>query len=76
MIDFSTIFARCLTTGECFDETVNKFIRSQMEKTMNEIIRAEQTSILKYNRYERAGQSQRNSRNGSYERKMNTSTEN
>lgn len=72
MNDFTTILTRCLTNGGNFDEVVKEFIRSQVETTMNQLLQTEMTANLNYERYERSGLSEHNSRNGSYERKMNT----
>nr|MDO8116436.1 IS256 family transposase [Candidatus Sigynarchaeota archaeon] len=51
---------------------MKEFIRSQIEATVNTICQTELSTVLKYDRYERAGLSEHNCRNGSYERKMNT----
>lgn len=72
MNDFTTKLIRCLADGEKTDESVHEMFRSELEKSMNELLQMELTGLLNYEKYERSGLSADNSRNGSYERKMNT----
>jgi putative transposase len=46
--------------------------RSELESAVNELLKIELAGFLNYERYERSGLSSENSRNGSYERKLNT----
>lgn len=72
MNDFTTKLIRCLADGEKMDDSVRELFRSELERAMNELLQMELTGLLNYERYERSGLSGANSRNGSYERKMNT----
>ena len=53
-----------------FEQTVTELFRSQLEKSLNEILAYELTAFLDYERYERSDNL--NSRNGSYQRKLDT----
>jgi hypothetical protein len=54
------------------EEAIQELFRSELEKAMNDLLKIELTSHLNYERYERSGLSESNSRNGSYERKLQT----
>jgi transposase-like protein len=54
------------------EEAIQELFRSELEKAMNDLLKIELTSHLNYERYERSGLSENNSRNGSYERKLLT----
>jgi transposase-like protein len=54
------------------EEAIQELLRSELEKAMNDLLKIELTSHLNYERYERSGLSENNSRNGFYERKLQT----
>jgi len=72
MLDFTTKLISCLANRENMEEAIQELIRSELEKAMNDLLKIELTSHLNYERYERSGLSKNNSRNGSYERKLQT----
>lgn len=65
---FSTELYSALTQGLNLDE----IIRQELEKALNEILKTELTVFLDYERYDPAGYNSGNSRNGSYERSIDT----
>jgi putative transposase len=72
MNDFTTKIVVCLAKGEKIDESIQELFRSELERAVNELLKIELAGFLNYERYERSGLSSENSRNGSYERKLNT----
>ncbi|MFA5066677.1 MAG: IS256 family transposase [Candidatus Izemoplasmatales bacterium] len=72
MLDFTTKLMSCLANRENMEEAIHELFRSELEKAMNDLLKIELTSHLNYERYERSGLSENNSRNGSYERKLQT----
>lgn len=72
MLDFTTKLMSCLANRENMEEAIQELFRSELEKAMNDLLKIELTSHLNYERYERSGLSENNSRNGSYERKLQT----
>ncbi|MDD4185010.1 MAG: transposase, partial [Candidatus Izemoplasmatales bacterium] len=72
MYDFTTKLMSCLANRENMEEAIQELFRSELEKAMNDLLKLELTSHLNYERYERSGLSENNSRNGSYERKLQT----
>lgn len=72
MLDFTTKLLSCLANRENMEEAIQELFRSELEKAMNDLLKIELTSHLNYERYERSGLSENNSRNGSYERKLLT----
>jgi transposase-like protein len=73
MNDFTTKIVSCLAKGEKIDETIQELFRLELERAVNELLKVELSELLHYQKYERNGLSQSNSRNGSYERQFNTS---
>lgn len=71
---FTTSLMRNLFTNEnnlpAFEEAVSELFRSELEKSINEILEYELTSFLDYERYDRSDN--RDSRNGFYTRKFNS----
>ncbi len=72
MNDFTTKLMSCLANRENMEEAIQELFRSELEKAMNDLLKIELTSHLNYERYERSGLSENNSRNGFYERKLQT----
>jgi len=72
MNDFTTKVIGCLAKGEKIDESIQELFRSELERAVNELLKIELAGFLNYEKYERCGLSSENSRNGSYERKLNT----
>ncbi|MFA6649626.1 MAG: transposase, partial [Candidatus Izemoplasmatales bacterium] len=68
MNDFTTKIVSCLAKGEKIDETIQELFRLELERAVNELLKVELSELLHYQKYERNGLSQSNSRNGSYER--------
>jgi len=73
MNDFTTKIIGCLAKGEKIDESIQELFRIELERAVNELLKIELSGLLHYDRYERSGLSSENSRNGSYERQLNTS---
>lgn len=71
---FTTSLMRNLFTNEnnlpAFEEALSELFRSELEKSINEILEFELTSFLDYDRYNRSENS--DSRNGFYTRKFNS----
>lgn len=71
---FTTSLMRNLFTNEnnlpAFEEAVSELFRSELEKSINEILEYELTSFLDYERYDRSDNL--DSRNGFYPRKFNS----
>ena len=53
-----------------FEEAISELFRSELEKSINEILEYELTSFLDYERYDRSDNN--DYRNGSYQRRFNT----
>jgi transposase-like protein len=73
MNDFTTKIVSCLAKGEKIDETIQELFRNELERAVNELLKVELSELLHYQKYERSGLSNSNSRSGSYEREFNTS---
>lgn len=71
---FTTSLMRNLFTNEnnlpAFEEALSELFRSELEKSINEILEFELTSFLDYDRYNRSENA--DSRNGFYTRKFNS----
>ena len=72
MHDFTTKLIRCLANGDKMEESIQELFRSELETAINEILKHELTGFLNYEKWDRSGFNSGNSRNGYYERKMNT----
>jgi len=72
MNDFTTKLIRCLADGERMEDSIKELFRSELERAMNELLKVELTGFLNYEKYDRSGFHSGNSRNGYYERKLNT----
>jgi transposase-like protein len=72
MNDFTTKLINCLLTNENLNDSIQELFRSELEKAINDLLRVELTGFLKYEKYDRQGFNTGNSRNGSYERKFQT----
>lgn len=68
MSHFTTSLMELLYQGESIDE----LIRLEIEKAVNELLQQELTALLEYDKYEFAGYGSGNSRNGQYERQVQT----
>ncbi|HHU08135.1 MAG TPA: IS256 family transposase [Clostridiaceae bacterium] len=68
MSHFTTSLMELLYQGESIDE----IIRVEIEKAVNELLQHEMTALLTYEKYEFVGYGTGNSRNGQYERQLNT----
>ena len=53
-------------------EDVTEIFRSHLENAVNTLLASELTAFLDYEKYDRIGFNTGNSRNGSYERTLNT----
>ena len=71
---FTSFIMKKLFTNEnnlpLFEDAISELFRSELEKSINEILEYELTSFLDYERYDRSDNS--DYRNGSYQRKFNT----
>lgn len=71
---FTTSLMKNLFTNDnnlpVFEQAVSELFRSELEKSINEILEYELTSFLDYERYDRSDND--NSRNGCYYRKLDT----
>lgn len=74
MTNLTTELMKSLLINEnnlpAFEQTISELFRSELEKSLNEILAYELTAFLDYERYERSDNL--NSRNGSYQRKPDT----
>lgn len=68
MNHFTTNLMEILYQGKSIDE----LIRKEIEKAVNELLQTELTAFLDYEKYDILGYGSGNSRNGSYERKLQT----
>ena len=71
---FTTSLMKSLFTNDnnlpAFEQAVSELFRSELEKSLNEILAYELTAFLDYEPYQRTDS--QNSRNGFYERKLDT----
>lgn len=72
MNDFTTKLINCLLSNQNLNDSIQELFRSELEKAVNDLLRTEMTGFLKYEKYDRQGFNTGNSRNGSYERKFQT----
>lgn len=72
MHDFTTKLIHCLANGEKMEESIQELFRFELENAVNELLKLELTGFLNYEKWDRSGFNSGNSRNGYYERKMNT----
>jgi putative transposase len=72
MNDFTTKLINCLLTNQNLNNSIQELFRSELEKAVNDLLRVEMSGFLKYEKYDRKGFNTGNSRNGSYERKFQT----
>lgn len=68
MSHFTTSLMELLYQGESIDE----IIRIEIEKAVNELLQQEMSALLTYDKYDFSGYGTSNSRNGQYERQLNT----
>lgn len=68
MNDFTTELIQCLSSG--MDAT--ELFRMHLEKAMNQILEAERTAFLDYEKWDPVGYNSGNSRNGYYARSLKT----
>lgn len=68
MSHFTTSLMEILYQGESIDE----IIRVEIEKAVNELLQQEMSALLEYDKYDFSGYGTENSRNGQYERCINT----
>jgi transposase-like protein len=72
MNDFTTKLMNCLLTNQNLNESIQELFRIELEKAINDLLKLEMTGFLRYEKYDRIGFNSGNSRNGTYERKLNT----
>ena len=72
MNDFTTKLINCLLSNQNLNDSIQELFRSELEKAVNDLLRTEMTGFLKYEKYDRQGFNTGNSRNGTYERKFQT----
>lgn len=72
MNDFTTKLINCLLSNQNLSDSIQELFRNELEKAVNDLLRTEMTGFLKYEKYDRQGFNTGNSRNGSYERKFQT----
>lgn len=72
MHDFNTFVTKSLKNGENFEDMIQEYIRSELEKAINMLLKEELTGLLDYEKYDKSGYNTGNSRNGYYERKLQT----
>ena len=74
MNSFTTSLMKSFFTNDnnlpAFEQAVSELFRSELEKSLNEILACELTAFLDYEPYQRTDN--QNSRNGFYERKLDT----
>lgn len=68
MNNFNTELFQALSQGYSIDE----IIRSEVESTINHLLKSELTAFLDYEPYDPIGYNSGNSRNGSYKRTVKT----
>ena len=72
MHDFNTFVTKSLKNGENFEDMIQEYIRSELEKAINMLLKEELTGLLDDEKYDKSGYNTGNSRNGYYERKLQT----
>jgi putative transposase len=70
---FTTNIINCLMNSQDFEEAISQLFRIELQNAMNELLKLELSSFLQYEKYDRSGFNSGNSRNGYYERELNTS---
>jgi putative transposase len=70
---FTTNIINCLMNNQDFEEAISQLFRIELQNAMNELLKLELSSFLQYEKYDRSGFNSGNSRNGYYERELNTS---
>ena len=72
MNDITTELQKGLFKGETLSDSLNELFRSQLEKAVNDLLKAELTAFLDYEKYDPIGYNSGDSRNGSYTRSLDT----
>ncbi len=70
---FTTHIIHCLINSQDFEKAIEELFKEELQRAMNELLKLELTSFLQYEKYDRSGFNSGNSRNGYYERELNTS---
>lgn len=70
---FITNIINCLMNSQDFEKAIEELFKEELQRAMNELLKLELTSLLQYEKYDRSGFNSGNSRNGYYERELNTS---
>ena len=73
MNHFTTNIINCLMNSQDFEKAIEELFKEELQRAMNELLKLELTSFLQYEKYDRSGFNSGNSRNGYYERELNTS---
>ena len=72
MNDIITELQKGLFNGETLSDSLNELFRNQLEEAVNELLKAELTALLDYEKYDPIGYNSNDSRNGFYERSLDT----
>lgn len=72
MNDITTELQKGLLKGETLSDSLNELFRAQLEEALNDLLKAELTAFLDYEKYDPIGYNSGDSRNGSYERSLDT----
>ena len=72
MNDIITELQKGLFNGETLSESLNGLFRNQLEEAVNELLKAELTDFLDYEKYDPIGYNSGDSRNDFYERSLDT----
>lgn len=70
---FTTNIINYLMNSQDFEKAIEELFKEELQRAMNELLKLELTSFLQYEKYDRSGFNSGNSRNGYYERELNTS---
>ena len=72
MNDITTELQKGLFKGETLSDSLNELFRNQLEEAVNQLLKVELTAFLDYEKYDPIGYNSGDSRNGSYQRTLDT----
>src|SRR5690606_37845670 len=72
MNNFTSNIINCLMNNKNIETAIQELFRAELENAINELLKYELTAFLQYEKYERAGFNSGNSRNGYYDRDLDT----
>ncbi len=72
MNDITTELQKGLYKGETLSDSLNELFRAQLEEAVNTLLKNELTAFLDYEKYDPIGYNSGDSRNGSYQRVLDT----